>query len=61
MIHSCYAQCRGIAGDDSFLASLAGVPLTRMARIALCLVWTGFWAARALLTDALAHLSPPDV
>ena len=26
-----------------------------MARIALCLIWAGFWAARVLLTDALYH------
>lgn len=47
---------RGIDGDDSLLASVAGVPLTRMARIAVC----GFWAARILLTDAIAHVSPLD-
>ena len=44
--------------DDSLLASVAGVPLTRMARIGLCLVWAGFWAARVLLTDVLALLNP---
>ena len=39
---------------------MAGVPLTRLARIALCLIWSGFWAARVLLTDATAHISPLD-
>ena len=47
--------------DDSLLASFAGVPLTRMARIGLCLVWAGFWAARLLLTDALTYVNPVDV
>ncbi len=47
---------RGVDGDDSLLASVAGVPLTRMARIGLCLVWAGFWAARILLTDALFYI-----
>ncbi len=40
--------------DDSILSSLAGVPLTRMARIATCVIWAAFWLARVLLTDALA-------
>ena len=39
--------------DDSLLASIAGVPLTKMARIAACLIWLGFWCSRVLLTDAL--------
>ena len=39
--------------DDSILSSLAGVPLTRMARIATCVIWAAFWLARVLLTDAL--------
>ena len=47
-------------GDDSLLASVAGVPLTRMARIAVCVIWAGFWAARILLTDAITHISPFD-
>lgn len=46
---------RRVDGDDSLLASVAGVPLTRMARIAVCVIWTGFWAARVLLTDALFY------
>ena len=52
---------RRVEGDDSLLASVAGVPLTRMARIGLCFVWSGFWAARVLLTDALALLNPLQV
>ena len=48
---------RGVDGDDSLLASVAGVPLTRMARIAVCLIWAGFWAARILLTDALLYVN----
>ena len=51
---------RGVDGDDSLLASVAGVPLTRMARIAVCVIWAGFWAARILLTDAMTHISPLD-
>ena len=51
---------RGVDGDDSLLASVAGVPLTRMARIAVCVIWAGFWAARVLLTDAMMHISPLD-
>lgn len=47
--------------DDSLLASVAGVPLTRMARIGLCFVWAGFWAARVLLTDVPALLNPFQV
>ncbi len=47
--------------DDSLLASVAGVPLTRMARIGLCFVWAGFWAARVLLTDALGLLNALQV
>ena len=47
---------RGVDGDDSLLASVAGVPLTRLARVAVCAIWAGFWAARILLTDALGHL-----
>ena len=46
---------RRVDGDDSLLASVAGVPLTRMARIAVCLVWAGFWAVRIALTDALYY------
>ena len=49
------ARRRRVEDDDSLLASVAGVPLTRMARIGLCFVWAGFWAARALLTDALGY------
>ena len=49
---------RELDGDDSLLASVAGVPLTRMARVALCVIWAGFWAARVLLTAATAHISP---
>ena len=45
-----------IEDDDSLLASVAGVPLTRSARAGLCFVWAAFWAARFLLTDALPHL-----
>ena len=45
-----------IEDDDSLLASVAGVPLTRSARAGLCVVWAAFWAARFLLTDALPHL-----
>ncbi len=41
--------------DDSLLASVAGVPLTRMARIGACFIWAAFWAARILLTDAPSH------
>ena len=51
---------RGVDGDDSLLASVAGVPLTRMARVAVCIIWSGFWAARVLLTDAITHISPFD-
>ena len=51
---------RGVDGDDSLLASVAGVPLTRLARVAVSLIWAGFWAARVLLTDALTHISPLD-
>ena len=51
---------RGVDGDDSLLASVAGVPLTRMARVAVSLIWAGFWAARVLLTDAITHISPLD-
>ena len=51
---------RGVDGDDSLLASVAGVPLTRMARIAVCVIWAGFWAARILLTDAITYISPLD-
>ena len=47
---------RRIDGDDSLLASVAGVPLTRMARIGACFIWAGFWAARILLTDALFYI-----
>lgn len=31
-----------------------------MARIAVCVIWAGFWAARILLTDAITHISPFD-
>ena len=48
---------RGVDGDDSLLASVAGVPLTRMARIAVCVIWAGFWAARILLTGAMSTLA----
>ena len=46
--------------DDSLLASVAGVPLTRSARIGACLVWAAFWAARILLTDALPYFNQGD-
>ena len=46
-----------VEDDDSLLASVAGVPLTRSARIGACLVWAGFWCARILLTDALPYIS----
>ena len=46
-----------VEDDDSLLASVAGVPLTRSARFGACLVWAGFWYARVLLTDALAHFN----
>lgn len=49
---------RGIDGDDSLLASVAGVPLTRMARVAVCVIWARFRTARILLTDAMMHISP---
>ena len=42
--------------DDSLLASVAGVPLTRSARIGACLIWAAFWCARFLLTDALLYI-----
>jgi len=29
-----------------------------VARIAVCVVWAGFWAARVLLTDAPVHFNP---
>ena len=32
-----------------------------MARIGLCLVWAGFWAARVLLTDAPYYFQQPSV
>ena len=48
---------RGVEGDDSLLASVAGVLLTHLARIAICLIWAGFWAARILLTDAPVHFN----
>ena len=43
--------------DDSLLASVAGVPLTRSARIGACLIWAAFWCARLLLTDALLYIN----
>lgn len=46
--------------DDSLLASVAGVPLTRSARIGACLVWGAFWCARALLTDAARYFNQGD-
>jgi len=46
-----------VEDDDSLLASVAGVPLTRSARIGACLVWAGFWCARILLTDALPYIN----
>ena len=49
-----------IEDDDSLLASVAGVPLTRSARIGACLVWAAFWAARILLTDALPYFNQGD-
>ena len=57
-----YDQGKGrLRDDDSLLASFAGVPLTRMARVGLCLVWAGFWAARLLLTDVMTYINPIDV
>ncbi|MYC32358.1 MAG: hypothetical protein F4X64_04200 [Chloroflexi bacterium] len=52
---------RGVDGDDSLLASVAGVPLTRLARVAVCAIWGGFWSARVLLTDALYYLQQLQV
>lgn len=52
---------RQVDSDDSLLASVAGVPLTRMARMGLCFVWGGFWATRVLLTDALVLLNALQV
>lgn len=52
---------RGVDGDDSLLASVAGVPLTRMARVAVCAIWAGFWAARVLLTDALYNFQQSQI
>ena len=49
-----------IEDDDSLLASVAGVPLTRSARIGAGLVWAAFWAARVLLTDALPYINQGD-
>lgn len=51
---------RRVEDDDSLLASVAGVPLTRSARIGACLVWGGFWCARILLTDALRYINQGD-
>ena len=45
------------AEDDSLLASVAGVPLTRSARVAVCLIWTSFWCARIFLTDATLYIT----
>ena len=53
-------QQRRVEDDDSLLASVAGVPLTRSARIGACLVWGGFWCARTLLTDALRYINQGD-
>ena len=53
-------QRRRVEDDDSLLASVAGVPLTRSARIGACLVWGGFWCARILLTDALPYINQGD-
>ena len=49
-----------VEDDDSLLASVAGVPLTRSARIGACLVWGTFWCARALLTDAAQYFNQGD-
>ena len=49
-----------IEDDDSLLASVAVVPLTRSARIGAGLVWAAFWAARALLTNALPYINQGD-
>lgn len=49
-----------IEDDDSLLASVAGVPLTRSARIGACFVWAAFWAARTLLTDAPRHFGAAE-
>lgn len=46
-----------VEGDDSLLASVAGVPLTRSARAAVCLIWTSFWCARIFLTDAPFYIT----
>ena len=51
-----YDRRRRVGDDDSLLASVAGVPLTRMARIGACFIWAGFWAASVLLTDALFYI-----
>lgn len=48
---------RPVEGDDSLLASVAGVPLTRSARAAVCLIWTTFWCARIFLTDAPLYIT----
>ncbi len=49
-----------VEDDDSLLASVAGVPLTRSARIGACFVWVAFWAARILLTDAPRHFGAAE-
>ena len=48
---------RPVEDDDSLLASVAGVPLTRSARAAVCLIWTTFWCARIFLTDAPLYIT----
>ena len=48
---------RPVEDDDSLLASVAGVPLTRSARAAVCLIWTTFWCARIFLTDAPLYIA----
>ena len=46
-----------VEDDNSLLASIAGVPLTRSARVAVCLIWASFWCARIFLTDAPRYIS----
>ena len=48
---------RPVTDDDSLLASVAGVPLTRADRVAVCLIWASFWCARIFLTDAPFYIS----
>ena len=50
-----------VEDDNSLLASVAGVPLTRSARAAVCLIWTSFWCARIFLTDAPLYIGAGQV